>query len=106
VAKLGLTTFGEPGEAFDPNIHDALMHSYSEDVTEPTCVQILQPGYKVGERILRPARVSVAEPTDPAGVRPGGGEHAAADTSPDKARDPAADEPGGTDTARGADDAG
>ena len=32
------------------------MHSYSPDVTEPTCVQILQPGYKVGERILRPGQ--------------------------------------------------
>jgi len=69
VAKLGLTTFGEAGEAFDPNVHEALMHSYSADVSEPTCVQILQPGYKVGERILRPARVAVAEPTDPAGAR-------------------------------------
>jgi molecular chaperone GrpE len=68
--KLGLTPFGEAGEPFDPNVHEALMHSYSADVTEPTCVQILQPGYKVGERILRPARVSVAEPTDPAGARP------------------------------------
>jgi len=71
VSKLGLSTFGKPGEAFDPNIHEALMHSYSADVTEPTCVQVLQPGYKVGERILRPARVAVAEPTDPAGARPG-----------------------------------
>ena len=70
--KLGLTTFGAPGEPFDPNIHEALMHSYSADVTEPTCVQVLQPGYKVGERILRPARVAVAEPTDPAGARTGG----------------------------------
>ncbi len=69
VGKLGLSTFGKQGEAFDPNIHEALMHSYSADVTEPTCVQVLQPGYKVGERILRPARVSVAEPTDPAGAR-------------------------------------
>src|SRR5215470_13019258 len=68
-AKLGLTTFGEPGEAFDPNIHEALMHAYSADVTEPTCVQVLQPGYKVGERILRPARVAVAEPSDPSGSR-------------------------------------
>ena len=67
--KLGLTTFGKAGEAFDPNVHEALMHSYSADVTEPTCVQVLQPGYKVGERILRPARVAVAEPTDPAGAR-------------------------------------
>jgi molecular chaperone GrpE len=69
VGKLGLSTFGKQGEAFDPNIHEALMHSYSADVTEPTCVQVLQPGYKVGERILRPARVAVAEPTDPAGAR-------------------------------------
>ncbi|HEY3905586.1 MAG TPA: nucleotide exchange factor GrpE [Streptosporangiaceae bacterium] len=69
VSKLGLTTFGEAGEPFDPNVHEALMHSYSPDVTEPTCVQILQPGYKVGERILRPARVAVAEPTDPSGAR-------------------------------------
>jgi molecular chaperone GrpE len=36
-------------------------------VTEPTCIQILQPGYKVGERIIRPARVIVAEPEDDAG---------------------------------------
>jgi molecular chaperone GrpE len=70
--KLGLTAFGEAGEAFDPNVHEALMHAYSADVTEPTCVQILQPGYRVGERVLRPARVSVAEPTDPSGARPGG----------------------------------
>ncbi|MGI9008276.1 MAG: nucleotide exchange factor GrpE [Streptosporangiaceae bacterium] len=79
--KLGLTTFGTAGEPFDPNIHEALMHSYSADVTEPACVQVLQPGYKVGERILRPARVAVAEPTDPAGARTGGDadEPAAAD---------------------------
>ena len=62
VTKLGLDSFGENGEPFDPNVHEALMHSYSNDVTEPTCVQILQPGYRVGERILRPARVAVAEP--------------------------------------------
>jgi molecular chaperone GrpE len=61
-AKLGLESFGEPGEPFDPLVHEALMHSYSPDVTEPTAVQILQPGYKVGERIIRPARVAVAEP--------------------------------------------
>jgi molecular chaperone GrpE len=64
VAKLGLESFGENGEPFDPKVHEALMHSYSADVTEPTCVQILQPGYRVGERILRPARVAVAEPGD------------------------------------------
>jgi len=63
-AKLGLTTYGEAGDPFDPTLHDALMHSYSAEVTEPTCVQILQPGYKVGDRIVRPARVAVAEPGD------------------------------------------
>ena len=63
-AKLGLTTYGEVGDPFDPTVHDALMHSYSAEVTEPTCVQILQPGYKVGDRIIRPARVAVAEPGD------------------------------------------
>jgi molecular chaperone GrpE len=62
VTKLGLESFGEDGEPFDPKVHEALMHSYSADVTEPTCVKILQPGYRVGERILRPARVEVAEP--------------------------------------------
>jgi molecular chaperone GrpE len=62
VTKLGLESFGEDGEPFDPKVHEALMHSYSSDVTEPTCVKILQPGYRVGERILRPARVEVAEP--------------------------------------------
>jgi molecular chaperone GrpE len=65
VTKLGLESFGENGEPFDPKVHEALMHSYSRDVTEPTCVQILQPGYRVGERILRPARVAVAEPSEP-----------------------------------------
>jgi len=62
--KLGLTSYGEAGDPFDPNLHEALMHSYSADVTEPTCVRILQPGYKIGDRILRPARVAVAEPGD------------------------------------------
>jgi len=62
VTKLGLESFGEDGEPFDPKVHEALMHSYSPDVTEPTCIKILQPGYRVGDRILRPARVEVAEP--------------------------------------------
>ncbi|WP_033818291.1 nucleotide exchange factor GrpE [Kitasatospora sp. MBT63] len=62
VAKLGLQQFGKEGEAFDPTLHEALMHSYSSDVTEDTCVQILQPGYRIGERVIRPAMVAVAEP--------------------------------------------
>jgi molecular chaperone GrpE len=62
VAKLGLQHFGKEGESFDPLVHEALMHSYSPDVTRTTCVQILQPGYRIGERTIRPARVAVAEP--------------------------------------------
>jgi molecular chaperone GrpE len=62
VGKLGLVAYGEKGDAFDPKIHEALTHTYSPDVTEDTCVEIFQPGYKVGEKILRPARVAVAEP--------------------------------------------
>jgi molecular chaperone GrpE len=77
VTKLGLVSFGTEGEPFDPNVHEALTHSYSAAVTEPTCVQILQPGYKVGERIVRPARVAVAEPEEDAAApddvgQPGG----------------------------------
>ena len=77
-AKLGLQQFGKQGEPFDPQLHEALMHSYSADVDETTCVQILQPGYKIGERIIRPARVAVAEP------EPGGS--AAADSSDEDAK--------------------
>jgi molecular chaperone GrpE len=60
--KLGLERFGQAGEAFDPTVHEALMHTFSTEVAEPTCVQILQPGYRVGTRVVRPARVAVAEP--------------------------------------------
>jgi molecular chaperone GrpE len=69
VGKLGLVSYGQRGDAFDPKIHEALTHTYSPDVAEDTCVEIFQPGYKVGERILRPARVAVAAPaTGPDGV--------------------------------------
>jgi molecular chaperone GrpE len=66
VTKLGLVSFGTEGEPFDPNVHEAVSLTQAAGVTEPTCVQILQPGYKVGERIVRPARVIVAEPGDDA----------------------------------------
>jgi len=68
-SRLGLVTYGEKGDPFDPKIHEALTSSYSADVAEDTCIEILQPGYKVGDRILRPARVAVAEPaTGPDGT--------------------------------------
>jgi molecular chaperone GrpE len=62
VSKLGLVTYGETGEPFDPKVHEAVATSYSPDVTDVTLTEIFQPGYKVGDRILRPARVVVAEP--------------------------------------------
>jgi len=70
--KMGLQQFGTEGEPFDPLVHEALMHSYAPDVTETTCVQILQPGYRIGERTIRPARVAVAEPQP--GAQPKGDE--------------------------------
>lgn len=63
-SRIGLEKFGEAGTAFDPQIHDALMHETSPDVSVPTASKILQSGYKFKERILRPASVAV---TDPAG---------------------------------------
>src|SRR5512140_91786 len=66
LGRLGLVAYGEKGDAFDPKIHEALTHSYSSDVTEDTCVEILQPGYKVGERNLRPAPTAPA--TSPTGT--------------------------------------
>ena len=64
-SRIGLEKYGTEGEAFDPQIHEALMHDESADVAVATATKILQPGYKYKERILRPARVAV---TDPAGA--------------------------------------
>ena len=62
IAKIGLTKVGEAPSQFDPNIHDALLHETSSDVSETTVTKILQPGYKHKDRILRPARVAVTDP--------------------------------------------
>jgi molecular chaperone GrpE len=62
LAKLGLSRFGDAGEPFDPTVHEALTHGYSAEVSEPVCSEVFQPGYRVGERVLRPARVAVVEP--------------------------------------------
>jgi len=61
-SRIGLEKYGTEGEAFDPQIHEALMHEESAEVSVPTASKILQPGYKYKERILRPARVSVKDP--------------------------------------------
>ncbi len=62
VARLGLETFGAVGDPFDPVVHEALTHTHSDDVAEATCVAIYQPGYRFAGRVVRPARVGVADP--------------------------------------------
>ena len=63
VTKLGLHKYGEPGEPFDPTVHEAITHTLSAEVTETTCAEVFQSGYRLGERVLRPARVAVADPS-------------------------------------------
>ncbi|WP_430779699.1 nucleotide exchange factor GrpE [Actinoplanes sp. G11-F43] len=60
--KLGLVAFGEKGDPFDPNRHEAVAHLTSADVTEATCVEVMRRGYTLGERLLRAALVAVADP--------------------------------------------
>ena len=62
VEKLGLERFGTAGDPFDPTVHEALTHAHSDEVTEATAVEVFQPGYRIGDRVVRPARVAVAEP--------------------------------------------
>ena len=61
-SKLGLTKFSDVDVPFDPNIHEALMHSTSPDVSETSVTQVLQPGFKFKDRVIRPARVAVTDP--------------------------------------------
>lgn len=66
LSRLGLTEFGAVGEAFDPMHHEALMHieaEVPEGAEGTTIVQVMQPGYRLGDRMVRPARVAVADPS-------------------------------------------
>ncbi|MGC4176125.1 nucleotide exchange factor GrpE [Demequina sp.] len=62
LGQLGWSSFGAVGDAFDPVLHEALLSQPSADVTEPTITTVAQPGHRIGERVLRPARVIVAQP--------------------------------------------
>ncbi len=65
LTKFGVERFGQPGDAFDPMFHEALMHTeaeLAEGTTVTTVVQVMQPGYRMGERLIRAARVAVADP--------------------------------------------
>ncbi|NUR30804.1 MAG: nucleotide exchange factor GrpE [Catenulispora sp.] len=62
--KFGLTAFGAKGDPFDPNLHEAVAHLPSADVTEETCIDVMRRGYMLGDRLLRPAMVAVAAPQE------------------------------------------
>ncbi len=58
--KLGIEAFGEVGETFDPNLHNAVMHTEDENLPENTISNVLMKGYKLGDKIIRAAMVAVA----------------------------------------------
>ena len=57
---LGVEIFGETGDAFDPNLHNAVMHVENEELGENTIAQVFQKGFKIGEKVVRFAMVQVA----------------------------------------------
>lgn len=57
----GLEPFGIVGEGFDPAVHEAVQHDTAADISEPTVTAVLRPGYRFGERVLRPAMVAVTD---------------------------------------------
>ncbi len=64
LGRFGVERVGEAGQEFDPTVHEALMHveaELPEGATGTHVVQVLQPGYRIGERLVRAARVSVAD---------------------------------------------
>ena len=67
---LGVTTFGQPGDPFDPALHEAVLHDTSPEVTEPTATTVLRPGFRRGDRVLRTAMVGVTDPESPAHATP------------------------------------
>ncbi len=59
-AGLGVEIYGNPGDVFDPNLHNAVMHTQEEGVAENTITQVYQKGFKMGDKIVRFAMVIVA----------------------------------------------
>ena len=57
---LGVEIFGAVGETFDPNLHNAVMHTEDAEAAENTITQVFQKGFKIGEKIVRFAMVQVA----------------------------------------------
>ena len=65
LTSVGLERFGEAGDPFDPQVHEALVHTFQPGVEGPTCVEIYRSGYRYAGRVLRAAQVVVAEPPAP-----------------------------------------
>ena len=78
VAAMGLTKFGASGDEFDPNVHEALMHGHSPDVTTTTVDKVAHAGYLIGDRVVRAAKVTVLDP-EPEGAPADEAEAPAAD---------------------------
>ena len=57
---LGVEIYGNAGDEFDPNLHNAVMHVESEDLAENTIAQVFQKGFKTGDKVIRFAMVQVA----------------------------------------------
>jgi molecular chaperone GrpE len=62
--KFGLKTFGAKGDKFDPEIHNALVQTPSTDVTETVVADVVEPGFMLADRLLRPAMVAVFIPAE------------------------------------------
>jgi len=62
--RFGLASVGEVGEAFDPNRHDAIVKLPPEGATSETVADVVEVGYTLGDRLIRPAKVAVAAPTE------------------------------------------
>ena len=62
LGSVGLLAFGQQGDPFDPEWHEAVTHVVAPDADRLICTEVLAPGYRVGDRLLRPARVTVTGP--------------------------------------------
>ena len=68
---LGVEAFGQAGDAFDPALHEAVIHDTSPDVAVPTASTVLRQGFRRGDRVLRTAMVAVSDPESPAAAPAG-----------------------------------
>ena len=64
LTRFGVASYGQVGEEFDPAVHEALMHQTSPDATGTTVTAVIETGYRIGDRIVRAARVAVVGPED------------------------------------------